>query len=77
MGAIHDMHICQSYMDFRHIWVTNKWGGFVWNHIWDCAFFFNAVKKIDMNFHENVIIPICTTSFIKLQLAFTRILQKK
>jgi len=39
-------------------------------------FFSNkAVIKIDMNLYKNVIIPIFTTSFIKLQLDFTRILQ--
>jgi len=37
--------------------------------------FFNAVKKIDMNFYKNAIIPIFT-SFIKLQLDFTKILLK-
>jgi len=36
----------------------------------------NAVLKIDMNLHINVIIPTFT-SFMKLQLDFTRILQKK
>jgi len=41
------------------------------------SFFFssNAVIKIDMNLHKNVIISIFTTSFIKFQLDFTRILQ--
>jgi len=32
MGAIHGMHICQSYVDFRP-WATYVWGGFVWHHI--------------------------------------------
>jgi len=36
----------------------------------------NAVIKIDLNLHINVIIPIFT-SFMKLLLDFTRILQKK
>jgi len=76
-GAMHDMHIGQSYVDFRHIWATHIWEGFVWHHIWDCIFFSNnAFIKIDMNLHKNVIIPIFTTSFKKLQLDFTRILQK-
>jgi len=39
-------------------------------------FFNDAVIKIDMNVHKNVIIPIFTIRFIKLQLDFTRILQK-
>jgi len=63
-------------MDFRHIWATHVWGGFVWHHIWDNIFFSNkAVIKIDMNLHKNVIKPI-STSFIKLQLDLTRISQK-
>jgi len=35
----------------------------------------NVFIKIDMNLHKNVIIPIFPTSFIKLQLDFTKILQ--
>jgi len=35
-----------------------------------------AVIKIYMHLHKNVIIPIFTTSFIKLQSDFIRILQK-
>jgi len=27
-------------MDFRHIWATHVWGGFVRHHIWGCIFFF-------------------------------------
>ena len=64
-----------------HTWIFGIYGqpgeGLVWHHIWDCIFFpNNAVIKIDMNLHINVIIPIFT-SFMKLQLDFTRILQQK
>jgi len=35
----------------------------------------NVFIKIDMNLHKNVIVSIFPTSFIKLQLDFTKILQ--
>jgi len=64
-------------MDFWHIWATQiRMGVFIVRHHMGLYFFpNNAVIKIDMNLHKNVIIPIFT-SFIKLQLDFTRILEK-
>jgi len=65
-----------------HIWIFGIYGQPVYGEvlygtIYGTVFFSNnAVIKIVMNLHKNVIVPIFTTSFIMLQLNFTRILQK-
>ena len=66
-----------------HTWIFGIYGQPIFGEvlygtIYGTIYFFSnkAVIKIDMNLHKNVIIPISTTSFIKLQLDFTRISQK-
>ena len=55
-------------MDFWHIWATQiRMGVFIVRHHMGLYFFpNNAVIKIDMNLHKNVVIPIFTTRFMKL-----------
>jgi len=54
------------------IYGQSMYGEVLYGTIYGTVFFLNnAVIKIDMNLHQNVIIPIFT-SFIKLQLDFTK-----